>query len=41
MASNGKSLLADWEILCPIGPCLAFHVGTCIGRFKTYTQTWA
>lgn len=33
MASSGKHLLADWEIFCPIGPSLAFHVGACIGQF--------
>ncbi|CAG2242701.1 unnamed protein product [Mytilus edulis] len=31
--SSGKHLLADWEVFCPIGPSLAFHVGACIGRF--------
>lgn len=32
MTASKNDLLAEWEVLCPIGPCLAYHVGACIGN---------
>lgn len=39
MMSGGSNkakddLLVDWEIFCPIGPKLAFHVACVIGNSK-------
>lgn len=32
--ANKDDLLVDWEIFCPIGPKLAFHVACVIGNIK-------
>lgn len=46
MMSGGSNkakddLLVDWEIFCPIGPKLAFHVACVIGNTKNlFTVIW-